>query len=723
MECFITEDGVERKAELKDVLPLLEDGGGLRRALMEAEGLSCALAHLPDEIKEKAYRNMSRRTGGELKKDVSISELWVNENSGYVREVRAGLMNLIGKYWEVIFENLPENIVWKEEKPKPSDPVKVLIKKIEKACKSGNLDISYSDIIEIREEDIRSAFAAFQNRPDELRKIRWLEIQLNHLDAAALLFEKGAVEELDISGGEFNDQWPPFLENCRTLTSINMSGINLTEVPSWLRNAVSLRILYLSSTGITSIPEWIGGMESLTELCLSLNDKLKSLPESIGNLQSLAIFSLIGSKNLKTLPDTIGDLKNLVELSLQSTSIETLPDSIGDLQSLKSLTMYDIENLKTLPDSIGNLKNLTSLTISNTSIETLPESIGNLQSLAELYLCGNKNLKTLPDCIGNLKNLAKLYLYNASIEKLPDTLINCTALESVDIFGAPIQSVPDFISKVKYFKGNVTIEYIPCGPLSYRCFCNSYYRLAETMLMFNDKARREGLLSLEDELEDISEGFLKQGIRLVVDGTDAEIIRHLLTLKWEREHDYYRKKLMHMAMEGILSIQNRDAQIVLASLLASLSDIQNNPIQSACVQYLSGDINALDNIDIKSAIQDEGEREEVRFIKRVMAISELSRREGLLALEEHLDQGGIATFDVFEYGLPFVIDNRPPEQIEKILSILVERVGDPIQKNLALAKKDAVLSINAGYNPRVIAMTLCAYFDESITKEVMYERY
>jgi len=50
-----------------------------------------------------------------------------------------------------------------------------------------------------------------------------------------------------------------------------------------------------------------------------------------------------------------------------------------------------------------------------------------------------------------------------------------------------------------------------------------------TKLMgMSEKARREGLLALEEELEDLEDEFMKKGLRLVVDGTDAEIIRNLM---------------------------------------------------------------------------------------------------------------------------------------------------------------------------------------------------
>ena len=47
-------------------------------------------------------------------------------------------------------------------------------------------------------------------------------------------------------------------------------------------------------------------------------------------------------------------------------------------------------------------------------------------------------------------------------------------------------------------------------------------------MAMSEKARREGLLALEEELEDLEDEFIKKGLRLVVDGTDAEIIRALM---------------------------------------------------------------------------------------------------------------------------------------------------------------------------------------------------
>lgn len=56
-----------------------------------------------------------------------------------------------------------------------------------------------------------------------------------------------------------------------------------------------------------------------------------------------------------------------------------------------------------------------------------------------------------------------------------------------------------------------------------------------------EKARREGLLSLEEESQGIDDAFIKKGIMLVVDGQDPEVVRDIL----EIEIDQMRKRHSH----------------------------------------------------------------------------------------------------------------------------------------------------------------------------------
>jgi len=49
------------------------------------------------------------------------------------------------------------------------------------------------------------------------------------------------------------------------------------------------------------------------------------------------------------------------------------------------------------------------------------------------------------------------------------------------------------------------------------------------LVSFAEKARREGLLALEDDIESLDDAFLKRGIQLVVDGTDPELVKTIMT--------------------------------------------------------------------------------------------------------------------------------------------------------------------------------------------------
>jgi chemotaxis protein MotA len=52
--------------------------------------------------------------------------------------------------------------------------------------------------------------------------------------------------------------------------------------------------------------------------------------------------------------------------------------------------------------------------------------------------------------------------------------------------------------------------------------------LIDQLVQFADSARKEGLLSLDDALNDVENDFLRSGLRLVVDGTDPDIIKKIL---------------------------------------------------------------------------------------------------------------------------------------------------------------------------------------------------
>ncbi len=53
-------------------------------------------------------------------------------------------------------------------------------------------------------------------------------------------------------------------------------------------------------------------------------------------------------------------------------------------------------------------------------------------------------------------------------------------------------------------------------------------RRVKQLVSFAERARREGLLALEDEIEELDDAFATKGLQLVVDGTDPDLVREIL---------------------------------------------------------------------------------------------------------------------------------------------------------------------------------------------------
>lgn len=62
-------------------------------------------------------------------------------------------------------------------------------------------------------------------------------------------------------------------------------------------------------------------------------------------------------------------------------------------------------------------------------------------------------------------------------------------------------------------------------------------KIISNLVTFSEKARREGILALEEIMEEVDDPFLKKGIQLAVDGTDAEIIKSILYIEVDQLQD------------------------------------------------------------------------------------------------------------------------------------------------------------------------------------------
>ncbi len=67
-------------------------------------------------------------------------------------------------------------------------------------------------------------------------------------------------------------------------------------------------------------------------------------------------------------------------------------------------------------------------------------------------------------------------------------------------------------------------------------FGGAAHNSSETVELFvamADKARREGLLALEGDVEKIHDPFTRKGVQLMIDGTDPELLREIMEIEME----------------------------------------------------------------------------------------------------------------------------------------------------------------------------------------------
>ena len=96
-------------------------------------------------------------------------------------------------------------------------------------------------------------------------------------------------------------------------------------------------------------------------------------------------------------------------------------------------------------------------------------------------------------------------------------------------------------------------------------------------------------------------------------------------------------------------------------------------------------------------------------LERTIVLSHKARTEGLLALEEMLDLEKADNRDIFEYGLRFVIDGTDSIFINDILSNIIKQEKDENMRLIKTIQLEAILSIQAGDNPRITACKLNSF--------------
>jgi len=73
------------------------------------------------------------------------------------------------------------------------------------------------------------------------------------------------------------------------------------------------------------------------------------------------------------------------------------------------------------------------------------------------------------------------------------------------------------------------------------------------LVRFAERARREGILALEKQMEEVTDMFLKNGIQLAVDGTEPELLRDIMETELRHLEERHKKGKSIMETFGALA--------------------------------------------------------------------------------------------------------------------------------------------------------------------------
>jgi flagellar motor component MotA len=126
--------------------------------------------------------------------------------------------------------------------------------------------------------------------------------------------------------------------------------------------------------------------------------------------------------------------------------------------------------------------------------------------------------------------------------------------------------------------------------------------------------------------------------------------------------------------------------------------------------------------EAKNMTHDEFIAEYCKVSDRAVYLSKKARCEGLLALEDEIDSEKYNQRDIFEYGLRFTIDGTDNSIIRDILENIIKQEEDKYTHLLMGIKKEAVLSIQAGDNTRIVACKLNSLTDLILTNDPIIQK-
>lgn len=213
------------------------------------------------------------------------------------------------------------------------------------------------------------------------------------------------------------------------------------------------------------------------------------------------------------------------------------------------------------------------------------------------------------------------------------------------------------------------------------------------IISFSEKARREGLLALEEELDAIKDPFMQKGMQLVIDGTDPQIVQEILYTMMLSSHGKGIDLLMKsLTLEGILGIQSGYNPRIIGDKLSA---------------FLGRDIDLVGNYDDLQADDRAGNADDADGMESEMDPAEVNSIVEGFEFEKLVDMRDIYIQKVLRetdtQDLAKALKGSSAGLREKMFSNMAQRAAlllkedmqymGPIRKEDAIASQEKILNI------------------------------
>jgi flagellar motor component MotA len=115
-------------------------------------------------------------------------------------------------------------------------------------------------------------------------------------------------------------------------------------------------------------------------------------------------------------------------------------------------------------------------------------------------------------------------------------------------------------------------------------FIAEYTRFIQLAMKLMAKAQKQGIISLEEETEDLDDELFKQGLRFVVDGAGPRIIDEIMSNRIAHEKDKEQRILKTIQKRAVLGIQAGEPLRVFYHVLLSLPGL--TPKEEKQIEHL-----------------------------------------------------------------------------------------------------------------------------------------